>query len=300
MTLTSHLMRHSLHTHMDAPATTHTHAQTDAPSPLAHTHTHTHTHTHITRGRERERELERREREESSEESPPPRPHPSKPTRTPDTHAHARKRVLPRATLCRANRCPALTTFRGPRSTNPQQLLCCCCCCCVATMYGGYALPDYGIPFMYAQVNPGWFGAPHVLPPPQGPVIYAAGVPAQQQQAQPDIRQHCQQEQSRTHRDIPMDVDLDHQPDEMPEVAHAHTKPTTVSVGTQTELRGTGIQAPGDEAQDKTASSKRALLVKRAPVGQLRGHVLAVAPVPGPPCRLESSKYKLCTDCEPG
>ena len=55
VTLTSHLMRHSLYTHMDAPATTHTHAQTDAPSPLAHTHTHTHTRTHITRG-ERERE----------------------------------------------------------------------------------------------------------------------------------------------------------------------------------------------------------------------------------------------------
>lgn len=149
-------------------------------------------------------------------------------------------------------------------------------------MYGGYTLPDYGIPFTYAQVNPGWFGVPHVLPPPQGPVIYAAGVPAQQQQAQPGIRQqHCQQEQSRTHRDIPMDVGLDHQPDEMPEVAHAHMKPTTVSVGTQTELRGTGIQAPGDEAQDKTASSKRALLVKKSACWPTAwSHVLAVAPVP--------------------
>ena len=109
VTLTSHLMRHSLYTHMDAPATTHTHAQTDAPSPLAHTHTHTHTRTHITRRRERERELEERERERERERSPqkslllPPRPHPSKPTRTPDTHAHAR------SALCRAPRFPART-----------------------------------------------------------------------------------------------------------------------------------------------------------------------------------------------
>ena len=78
-----------------------------------------------------------------------------------------------------------------------------------------------------------------------------------------------------------MDVGLDHQPDEMPEVAHAHMKPTTVSVGTQTELRGTGIQAPGDEAQDKTASSKRALLVKKSACWPTAwSHVLAVAPVP--------------------
>lgn len=144
-----------------------------------------------------------------------------------------------------------------------------------------YGLPDYGIPFTYAQVNPGWFSVPCVLPHPQAQIwIHPqahAGVPAQQQ-FQPGIRQQqCQQEQGGTHTDpVPMDVDPG-QPDEMPEAARARTRPTVVSVGTQTELSGTGIQAPGDEAQDKTASAKRALRVKRRACWQPRLSTAALA-----------------------
>ena len=142
------------------------------------------------------------------------------------------------------------------------------CCCCVATMYGGYAFPSYGTTGMYAQMNPGWFGVPHVLPPPQAQGTCGAGAPALQQLAQPDIRQQqCQQEQGGTQRD--MDVDHDHQRDELFQAQHARVTPKMVSAATQTLLTGTGIQTPGDEAQGETASGKRALLVRRAPVGQL-------------------------------
>ena len=136
-----------------------------------------------------------------------------------------------------------------------------------------YGLPDYGIPFTCVQVNPGWFGVPYVLPHPQAQIHPQAhaGVPAQQQQSQPGIRQQqCQQQQGGTHTDpVPMDVDPG-QPDQIPEAARARTRPTMVSVGIQTELSGTGIQAPGDEAQDKTASAKRALRVKRRACWQPR------------------------------
>ena len=133
-------------------------------------------------------------------------------------------------------------------------------------MYAGYGVPDFGLPGMYAQMNPGWFNAPYVLPYTQSQGIPCLQSPehAQQQPGQPDVRQQqCQQEQGGTHTDM-MDVDLDHRSHEMSQAQRARAKPMMVSSATQTLLTGTGIHAAGDEAQGKTASGKRALLVRRA------------------------------------
>ena len=132
----------------------------------------------------------------------------------------------------------------------------------VATMYAGYGFPDFGLPGMYAQMNPGWFNAPYVLPHTQSQGIPCLQSPerAQQQPGQPDVRQQQRQQQQQDgmhgmHTSDPFDLDGDDV--EMPDAPRA--KPTMVSAGTQTVLSGEFIQAEGDE-QGQRASGKRGRL----------------------------------------